>query len=116
VVDFQTVEMVTEQGCNVALVIDGLTSEDSRITRFVFENGEIHADGRVIKVVSEGMEEVTDMSDVCNLPLHAGADLLIVKDFLDSISNGTQLKGTDIGTALHSHEVCFSAEAMRKSR
>lgn len=116
VADFQTVEMVTEQGCNVVLVIDGLTSEDSRITRFVFENGEIHADGRVIKVVSGGMEEVTDMSDVCNLPLHAGADLLIVKDFLDSISNGTQLKGTDIGTALHSHEVCFSAEAMRKSR
>lgn len=116
VVDFQTVEMVTDDGCKVSMTIDGLTSEDSRITRFIFENGEVYADGRIVKVISDGVDHVYDMSNLCCMPLHAGADHMIVEDFLESVSKGTQLKGTDIETAFHSHEVCFAAEDMRMSR
>ena len=113
VVDYQEVDMVSETGCIVRLVIDGLTDEDSRVTRFVCAGGEVMADGKTIRIKTGGREEVIDMTEYHDMPMHAGADMKIVEAFLRAVSEDAPIGGTDLATARHSHDVCFMAEADR---
>ena len=64
---------------------------------------------------ADGAVEVMDMSSFIGKPLHSGADMLIVEDFIEAVSSGQDLNGTDMTSAYHSHHVCFLAEDSRKS-
>lgn len=115
VVDSQIVEMVAENGCKVTLVVDGRIDDDSRVTCFEYDGAEVYADGKVIRITRGGEEEVIDLTSFYGLPLHSGADMEIVKDFYQAIVEGTALKGTDIITSKHSHDLCMDAELLRLS-
>lgn len=116
VLDYQTVNMRTEDGCKVRVLLDGITCRDSRETVFRFEKGSVSSDGqKIVTESADGVVEVMDMSSYIGKPLHSGADMLIVEDFIEAVSSGQDLNGTDMTSAYHSHHVCFLAEDSRKS-
>ena len=116
VLDYQELLMETEGGCRLRMVVDGLTAEDSRVTVFEFEEGRVIADGKKIMLerYSDSSIVETDLSEYAGGPLHSGADMLIVEDFLTAVSEGRMLKGIDMASAYHSHHICFLAEKVRK--
>ncbi len=117
VLDRQSVRMVLESGAEVLLEMDGRSDKDSRETTFIFEKGTVRTDGRNITVwrADTGASEGYDMSGCCGGPLHSGADMAVVKDFMDAVGGRDRLHGADISSALHSHQVCFLAEESRRT-
>lgn len=117
VLDSQSLRMVLGNGAVVNVEMDGRTPMDSRETSIVCEHGSVSTDGRTIKIrrFGTGGSEEYDMSEYLDRPFHSGADLAVVKDFLDAVSGKDILHGTGIASAIHSHQVCFLAEVSRKT-
>lgn len=115
VVDHQTVLMEMEDGATVSLRLNCLTREDNRITVVNASGGEIHGDGSVIRVryFDTGEELLFDFSSDNALPLHAGTDLEIVKDFFEHIASHKRDSLTAAARVLAGHRACFEAEAFR---
>ena len=60
-------------------------------------------------------EQVYDFSGILGKPFHAGADLNLVEDFVDTISRREHRFRTSIGKSGESHRICFEAERSRLS-
>ncbi len=112
--DRQTVDMVLESGTTVYLEMDGIGMQEGRETLISCENGEISADDSGITVRCSGDVRRIDMSAYADMPLHSGADTAVVADFISAVSGRQKLRGADISSALHSHEICFLAEQSRR--
>ena len=60
-----------------------------------------------------GKEQVYDFSGILGKPFHAGADLNLVEDFVDTLSRREHHFRTTIGNSVESHRICFEAERSR---
>ena len=88
------------------------TDETARLTVIDCENAVISGDENTIEVkYNDGSpSEVYDFQWTRFMELHAGADLLIVQEFIDAIRDG-HLKTRTLGTeSFVSHKICFLAE------
>lgn len=110
VYDTQDVEAILSDGSRLNIHLEGTSMEEGRSTVIHGSKAVLSAIGWRLTVVSTDgtvlLEE--DYSHLANLPLHAGADRLLVEDFFDSVSAGKELK-TSIASALEGHRLCYLA-------
>lgn len=117
VTDRQTVSMEMEDGSIVDMTLDVFTTRNNRITTILMTGAEIEGDESTIRVTTfrPHVTTVYDFSDLVNAPYHAGADLLTVKNFIDSIHGQPDDTHTTIDDAIESQELCDLIEASRLS-
>ena len=117
VVDHQIVSMEMENDVTISFSMDAFTLGDQRETHIRLTHGEIDGDERILRVrrFRGGEEQVYDFSGILGKPFHAGADLNLVEDFVDTISRREHRFRTSIGKSVESHRICFEAERSRLS-
>lgn len=115
VVDHQVLAMELENDITINMSMDLFTLDDCRATHISLTEAEIEGDERVITVkhFRSGKKEIYDYSDVDGLPFHAGADLRVVEDFIEGISNPDHKVLTHIDDSIESHRICYEAELSR---
>lgn len=115
VVDHQIVSMEMENDITIALSMDAFTLGDQRETHIRLTHGEIDGDERTLRVRRfRGAEErVYDFSHLHGKPFHAGADLRLIEDFVDTLSRRDPDLRTSIDNSVESHRICFEAERSR---
>lgn len=115
VVDHQIVSMELENDVTISFSMDAFTLGDQRETRIRLTHGEIDGDERTLRVYKfRGREErIYDFSDILGTPFHAGADLNLIEDFVDTLSRREHRFRTSIGKSVESHRICFEAERSR---
>ena len=64
----------------------------------------------VVKYINGQPDETYDFNWTKPLLFHSGADLLIIKEFIEAISKGHLHTRTSCNTSLVSHKICFLAE------
>lgn len=119
VVDHQVVSMLMEDAITINFTIDGFTKEGGRFTHIKFSMGEIYGNEKYLTVRwlhPDKKDEIYDFSDFageCNF--HGGADLNIVKDFIQAVRKGEASSlTTNIKSSLESHRIAFEIEKNRK--
>lgn len=118
VVDHQVVSMLMEDDVTVSFSMDAFTKESARKTHCMFSLGEVFGDEKTLTVryfQADKPDEVFDFSFIageCNF--HGGADLNIVRDFVEAVrlGNGEALL-TNIESSLESHRIAFEIEQQR---
>lgn len=111
VADRQVVTMLSTEGMLITVLMNTFTRRDGRSTVFSGTEGEIIADGWVVELRShkDGKVVTFDYSSEANNPLHDGADLEIVDDFVRAVEDPSRQPAIPIRDALESHRVCFMA-------
>lgn len=111
-VDRQSMILEMESGMKAEVVMDCLTKETNRETVVECTDAVIYGDESVIEVrYKDGREpEIHDFHWTRNLDCHAGADLLVIKEFIEAIRSGHLHTRTSGATSLKSHLICFQAE------
>lgn len=118
VVDHQVVGLTMTDKTNIGISMDAFTRKDLRVTKIECAYGEISADEKTIVATHfrRGKQEIFDFTEIFNRPLHGSADLNIVEDFLEAVSDPENHKVLcPVSDALESHLVCFRAEESRLS-
>ena len=115
VVDHQIVSMELENDVTISFSMDAFTLGDQRETHIRLTHGEIDGDERTLRVrrFRGGEELVYDFSGILGKPFHAGADLNLVEDFVDTLSRREHRFRTSIANSVESHRICFEAERSR---
>lgn len=118
VVDHQVVAMLMEDDVTINFSMDAFTKTSGRKTHLMFSKGEAFGDEHRLTLRSfhqDVPDEVIDFADnagECNF--HGGADLNIVKDFLDAVRLGKRENLlTNIESSLESHRIAFEIERKR---
>lgn len=121
VVDHQVVSMLLEDEVTVNFSMDAFTRDSGRRTHFMFSQGEVFGDERMLTVRHfhpDREDEVYDFSEFygeCNY--HGGADLEMVRDFLSAVrTRQPEALLTRIDSSLESHRIAFEIEKERKGR
>lgn len=119
VVDHQVISMLLEDGITVNFSMDAFTKDSGRRTHFMFSQGEVFGDERILTVRhfhADREDEMYDFSDFygeCNF--HGGADQGIVRDFIHAVRPGRGMHWlTNIDSSLESHRIAFEIEKQRK--
>ena len=102
--DFQTVRVRLDSGIRLRMELEGVTLEEGRRMTLRGTEGSILVAGTSIFV--NGREE--DYSALRDLPLHAGADRLLVEDFIDSLRTGKPALAP-LSSTREAHRICFLA-------
>lgn len=116
VADHQIVNMELENQTTISFVVNAFTRNDFRSTHIKLTKGEIDGNETTLRVRKfRGNEEtVYDFSDLSNQPFHAGADLNIVEEFVNSITRSSEgVLSSTIESSIESHVVCYEAETSR---
>lgn len=116
VTDHQIVNMELENETTISFVVNAFTMDDLRATHIKMTHGEIDGNEKTLRVRKfRGNEEtVYDFSDLCSQPFHAGADLNIVEEFVNSITRSSEgVLSSTIESSIESHVVCYEAETSR---
>lgn len=116
VTDHQIVNMELENQTTISFVVNAFTRNDFRSTHIKLTKGEIDGNETTLRVRKfRGNEEtVYDFSDLSNQPFHAGADLNIVEEFVNSITRSSEgVLSSTIESSIESHVVCYEAETSR---
>lgn len=116
VADHQIVNMELEDQTTISFVVNAFTCNDFRGTHIKMTKGEIDGNETTLRVRKfRGNEEtVYDFSDLSNQPFHAGADLNIVEEFVNSITRSSEgVLSSTIESSIESHVVCYEAETSR---
>lgn len=116
VTDHQVVNMELENETTISFVVNAFTMDDLRATHIKMTHGEIDGNEKTLRVRKfRGNEEtVYDFSDLCSQPFHAGADLNIVEEFVNSITRSSEgILSSTIESSIESHVVCYEAETSR---
>ena len=89
--------------------LEGTSLEEGRTTVIHGEAGTLTADGGRIRVeYADGRVLDEDYAHLRNLPLHAGADEALVRDFFAALSAGRQPSATLV-SSFTAHRLCFLA-------
>lgn len=115
VVDHQIVSMEMDNEVTISFSMDTFTLGDQRETHIRLTKGEIDGDERTLRVCKfRGAEEkIYDFSNILGTPFHAGADLNLIEDFVDTLSRREHRFRTSIGHSVESHLICYEAERSR---
>ena len=112
VIDRQSVVLGMESGIKAEIIMECNTHETARLTAIDCLNAVISGDENTIEVkYKDGSSpEVYDFKWTRSLELHAGADLLIVQEFIEAIRDGHLQTRTLSCESFVSHKICFLAE------
>ena len=132
VIDRQSMTLELTSGITAEIIMECVTDEKDRLTVIECENAVISGDESCINVAfrtpsqaspaaplcvqapdspaDPAVQETYDFSWTRNKPFHAGADLLIIQEFLDAILSGSLQTRTPAQTSLSSHLLCLHAE------
>jgi hypothetical protein len=108
--------MELENGTLISFVVNAFTRNDFRGTHIKLTHGEIDGNETTLRVrrFRDNAERVFDFSDLCSQPFHAGADLNIVEEFVNSITRSADgILSSTIDSSIESHVVCYEAETSR---
>ena len=124
VADWQRVTVFTREGVTLDIEMDGFSPDEGRRTILTGTRGRIIADGAVITVEPwpdrpavpidtssqpQILSEHIDLSAEAALPFHAGADFLLVDDFLHAVHDPSHTPLTALPSTRDSLLVCFAA-------
>lgn len=108
VFDTQDVEAILSTGVTLHMHLEGTSMKEGRTTVIRGTKTTLEADGGHILVNAHGRPVLSeDYSHLAGLPLHAGADRLLVEDFFHAISTGTEPHAS-LASALEGHKLCFA--------
>ena len=113
VIDNQSIVLKFASGVKAEVIMECVTDAKDRLTVIECENATISGDESTINVVFDDATispEQYDFHWTRSKDFHAGADLLIVEEFIESIRSGHNQTRTPSQTALSSHLICFQAE------
>ena len=112
VTSHQCINLEMTSGIRAGITMDCTSEESNRITIIECENAIISGDESIIEVNYRNGQptETYDFEWAKKLKFHAGADLLIIKEFIESIHDGHLQTRTPSTTSLISHNICFLAE------
>ena len=113
VVDRQSVVLEMSSGIKAEIIMECVTDEKDRYTIIDCENAVITGDESFIDVTYKNPSVPSERYDfewTRGMSLHAGADIQIVKEFIQSIKEGHLQTRTSSAESLSSHLVCFQAE------
>lgn len=116
VADHQIVNMELEDKTTISFAVNAFTSNDFRSTHIKMTKGEIDGNETTLRVhkFRNKEETVYDFSGLSSQPFHAGADLNIVEEFVNSITNSHEgILSSTIDSSIESHVVCYKAETSR---
>lgn len=115
VVDHQVLSMEMESGVTVNFSMDIFTNDDCRETHIKLTHGEIYGNERTLHLRKfRGNEEkVFDFSTISKRPFHGGADLNLVDDFVNALTDQSHKLYTSIENSVESHRICYEAERSR---
>ena len=102
--DRQEVRIRLDNGIRLQMRLDGVSPEEGRRIVIRGTDGVLRAQGVTLEV--NGRTE--DFSALADSPLHAGADRLLVEDFIDSLRTGRPT-GAPLSTTREAHRICFLA-------
>ena len=102
--DLQKVRIRLDNGIVLQMLLDGISPEEGRRIVIRGSDGILRAQGVTLEV--NGRTE--DFSALADSPLHAGADRLLVEDFIDSLRTGRPT-GAPLSTTREAHRICFLA-------
>ena len=109
-VDRQIVTASFDNGAVATVTMNLFTAEDNRDTHISLTGGEIHGNGKIIKVIPlRGSERIYDFTDAASQPYHAGADKAVLVDFISSITDPEHKMRTTINEVIESHRICMLA-------
>lgn len=104
-----TATLMTSAPIALRMHLEGTSQEEGRTTVIHGEAGTLTADGGRIRVeYADGRVLDEDYAYLRNLPLHAGADEALVRDFFAALSAGRQPSATLI-SSFSAHRLCFLA-------
>ena len=113
VIDRQSVVLEMSSGIKAEIIMECVTDEKDRYTIIDCENAVITGDESFIDVTYKNPSVPSERYDfewTRGMSLHAGADIQIVKEFIQSIKEGHLQTRTSSAESLSSHLVCFQAE------
>ncbi len=115
--DYQIVKITSEKGVEVMIVMDGRSDKESRETVVTCANGTISTNGETIEIYHKDTRKTDsyDMSAYMDQPLHSGADIALIKEFIDTVSCCGTGAGADIDSSIQSHRICFLADESSKN-
>ena len=102
--DLQKVQIRLDNGIQLQMMLDGVSPEEGRRIVIRGSEGTLRAQGVTLEV--NGRTE--DFSALADSPLHAGADRLLVEDFIDSLRTGLPTDAP-LSTTREAHRICFLA-------
>ena len=102
--DLQEVRIRLDNGIQLRMQLDGVSLEEGRRIIIRGTKGVLRAQGVTLEV--NGRTE--DFSALADSPLHAGADRLLVKDFIGSLRTGHPTDAP-LSTTREAHRICFLA-------
>ena len=102
--DLQEVRIRLDNGIQLRMQLDGVSPEEGRRIIIRGTEGILRAQGVTLEV--NGRTE--DFSALADSPLHAGADRLLVEDFIGSLRTG-QPTDAPLSTTREAHRICFLA-------
>ena len=102
--DLQEVRIRLDNGIQLRMQLDGISPEEGRRIIIRGSMGTIRAQGVTLEV--NGRTE--DFSALADTPLHAGADRLLVEDFISSLRTGHPTDAP-LSTTREAHRICFLA-------
>ena len=104
-----TATLMTSAPIALCMHLEGTSLEEGRTTVIHGEAGTLTADGGRIRVeYADGRVLDEDYAHLRNLPLHAGADEALVRDFFAALSAGRQPSATLV-SSFSAHRLCFLA-------
>lgn len=111
-VEFQSVELNISSGIKAKITMECNTDDTARLTTIDCENAVIFGDECTINIEYKDNTpaETYDFNWAKSMKLHAGADLLIIQEFIDAIREGNLQTRTSGTTPFLSHKICFMAE------
>lgn len=111
-VEFQTVELNLSSGIRAEINMECNTVDTARLTTIDCENAVIFGEESTIKIEFKDQtpDETYDFSWAKSMSLHAGADLLIIQEFINAIREEHLQTRTSGTTPFLSHKICFMAE------
>ena len=102
--DLQEVRVRLDNGIRLRMRLDGVSLEEGRRIIIQGSEGILRAQGVTLEV--NGRTE--DFSALADSPLHAGADRLLVEDFIESLRTGHPT-AAPLSTTREAHRICFLA-------